>query len=189
MKIVFLDRDGVINKYPGDFKYVTKLEDFHILPEVGKAIKKLNTAGFEIFIASNQAGVSKGAYTQEILDLITQSMLQELKKDGANIKKVHYCTHKQEDNCLCRKPKTGLIDQAVKLLKKEGKTINFKESYFIGDTERDIVTGNSAGLKTILVLTGKERSSELTDWHAKPDFIALDLNEAADFIIKKGLIS
>lgn len=182
MKIVFLDRDGVINKYPGDFKYVTRLEDFCLLPGVGLAIKKLNDAGFEIFVASNQAGVSKGAYTQETLDLITKTMLNELKKSGANIKKVHYCTHKQEDNCLCRKPKTGLIDQAVKLLKEEGKNIDFNKSYFIGDTERDIITGKSAGLKTILVLTGKEKSSELSGWKVKPDIIALDLSQAVELI-------
>ncbi len=184
MKIIFLDRDGVINKYPGDFKYVTRLEDFHLLAGVGSAIKKLNAAGYEIFVASNQAGVSKGAYSQETLDLITQTMLKELKKEGANIKKVHYCTHKQEENCLCRKPKTGLVDQAVKLLKEEGKIIDLSRSYFIGDTERDIVTGKSAGLNTILVLTGKERSSELTGWTVKPDFISQDLNEAVEHIIK-----
>lgn len=183
MKAVFLDRDGVINKYPGDFQYVTSWQAFQFLPGVKPALKKLSAAGFEIFIISNQAGVSKGVYSQADLDLITSNMLKELDKEDINITAVYYCTHRSEDNCACRKPKTGLIDMAISKIKESGLDLDFGSSYFIGDTIRDIETGKSAGLKTILVFSGKEKPENRKDWQILPDLVARDLSEAVEKII------
>ena len=80
MKAVFLDRDGVINKYPGDFEYVKSWEEFQFLPDIKPALKKLNDNGFKIFVVSNQAGVSKGIFSQQSLNLISENMLKELRK-------------------------------------------------------------------------------------------------------------
>ena len=98
-KALFIDRDGVINKYPGDFEYVKSWEEFQFLPGIKPALKKLCDCGFKIFIISNQAGVSKGVYSQENLDLITQNMLKELSADKIQIDDVFYCIHRPEDNC------------------------------------------------------------------------------------------
>ena len=98
MKAVFLDRDGVINQYPGHFKYVTRWEDFHFLPGVASSLERLTAFGFKIFIISNQAGVGKGLYSKQTLDLITDSMLKGLGKD-VKIEGVFYCTHLPDDDC------------------------------------------------------------------------------------------
>lgn len=183
MRVVFLDRDGVINEYPGDFEYVKSWSEFHFLPEVKPALKRLDDRGFKIFIISNQAGVLKGIYPQKELDLITKNMLQELSKYGIDIAGVYYCIHRQEDNCACRKPKTGLVDMAITKLKEEGPKIELSKSYFIGDTIRDIETGKAAGLKTILVFSGKEKPENKNNWQIKPDFTARDLAGAVDLVL------
>jgi len=180
MKVVFLDRDGVINKYPGDKLYVTSVKRFYFLPGVKKAIAGLAKAGFRIFIASNQAGVGRGIYAKRTLEAITRKMLLEIEQAGGRIAKVYYCIHRKDAGCPCRKPKAGL-------LKKAAKEFNFslKRSYFIGDTIRDMLTANNAGGKSILVLSGKEKLSHRKNWEAQPDFIFKNLNAAADFLIKQ----
>lgn len=183
MKVVFLDRDGVINKYPGDSEYVKSWSEFHFLPKVKPALKKLNAKGFKIFIVSNQAGVSKGIYPKGNLDLITKNMLKELKDAHIDIAGVHYCIHRPEDNCACRKPKTGLIDTAIAKLKDAGEKIDYHDSYFIGDTIRDVETGKAAGLKTILVFSGKETPGNSNNWKTLPDFTAQDLSKAVEQLL------
>jgi len=183
IRVVFLDRDGVINKYPGDRQYVKSYAEFHFLPEVKSALKKLISSGFRLFVVSNQAGVSKGIYPQENLDDITDKMLNDLAGDGINISAVYYCTHRPEDNCDCRKPKIGLLEKAAVKLRQENLEIDFKESYFVGDSIRDIETGKSAHLKTILVFSGKEKPENKDNWQTVPDFSARDLSEAAELII------
>jgi histidinol-phosphate phosphatase family protein len=181
---VFMDRDGVINKYPGDKEYVKSWSEFHFLPRVKQALRKLNEEGFKVFIISNQAGVLKGVYSQESLDHITKNMLKELSGSGINISGVFYCIHRKEDNCSCRKPKTGLIDMAISKLKDEGFAIALTNSYFIGDTMIDIEAGKAVGLKTMLVFSGKEKPHNKNNWQIQPDFTTKNLAEAVEKIIK-----
>lgn len=178
MKAIFLDRDGVINKYPGDKKYVTSWKEFHFLPKAKSAIAKLCRKKFAMFIISNQAGVGKGIYSQEKLDLITKNMLEGIKKSGGKINAVYYCTHRKTVRCPCRKPKSGLIDIARKRF-----PITLSGSFFIGDTIRDVLTARAAGCKSVLVLSGKEKLSNRKKWKVKPDFIFRDLFSAAEFIL------
>jgi histidinol-phosphate phosphatase family protein len=185
MRAVFLDRDGVINRYPGDFLYVTSLEEFHILPGVGEAIKRLNDHGFLVFVISNQAGVAKGICSRQTLELITGNMLEAIRIKGGLIQGVYYCTHREEEHCSCRKPKAGLVHLAISQMKKENEDIELKSSYFIGDTIRDIETGHSVGLNTILVFSGKEKPANCDTWKLKPDFTAEDLTKAVDMILKR----
>jgi D-glycero-D-manno-heptose 1,7-bisphosphate phosphatase len=179
MKIVFLDRDGVINRYPGDRLYVTSLKGFKFLPRAKQAIALLAKKGYEIFVVSNQAGVGKGTYSQKTLDGITSRMLTDIQESGGRINKVYYCTHRKEVGCACRKPKPGL-------LKKAAREFNFslKGAYFIGDTIRDVLTAHAAGCKSILVLTGKEKLTNRKNWEVKPDFIFKDLLTAAKFLTR-----
>ncbi len=177
MKVIFLDRDGVINKYPGDRLYITSLRKFKFLPRAKQAIALLNRKGYSIFVASNQAGVAKGTYAQKTLDAITQYMLDEIRKAGANIDKVYYCVHRKDARCVCRKPKTGLLKKAAGEFK-----FSLKGAYFIGDTIRDVLTARNAGVKSILVLSGKEKLTNQENWEAKPDFVFKDLLAAAEFL-------
>lgn len=187
MKVVFLDRDGVINEYPGENEYVKSWREFHFIPRSKKALKILSDNGFKVFIISNQSGVSKGIYSKEKLDLITGNMLRSLRSRGIRITGVYYCTHSDKDNCSCRKPKRGLIDMAVSGLKEGCRNISLSRSYFIGDSIVDIKTGKSAGLKTILVFSGKEKPRAVKKLPISPDHTAKDLYGAVDLILKEKL--
>ena len=179
MRIIFIDRDGVINKYPGDGLYVTSLRKFRFLPRAKKAIALMSRAGCKIFVASNQAGVGKGIYAPSTLEAITAKMLEHIGQAGGKITKVYYCTHRKEAGCSCRKPRPGLFKQAAREFK-----VNLRKAYFVGDTLRDVLTAQAAGCKSILVLTGKEKLANQKNWIARPDFVFKDLWEAAKFLIK-----
>ena len=184
MKAVFLDRDGVINRYPGDADYVKSWAEFHFLAGAKPALKRLIEAGFRLFIISNQAGVSKGVYPREQLDLVTANMLEELKISGIGIVGVHYCIHRPEDNCPCRKPKSGLIENAVRDAAAQGEKIDLAQSFFIGDTTKDVEAGRCASLTTIMVFSGKEKPQNKNTWPVQPDFTAPDLAAAVDIVLK-----
>ncbi len=179
MKNIFLDRDGVINKYPGDRFYVTSLRKFRFLPRAKKAIALLSKKGYKIFVASNQAGVGRGIYAQSTLDAITAKMLKDIELLGGKITKAYYCTHRKEAKCSCRKPKPGMLRKAAKEFK-----FSLKRAYFVGDTMRDVFTAQAAGCKSVLVLTGKEKLANQKNWQAKPDFVFKDLLEVANFLIR-----
>jgi len=180
MKIIFLDRDGVINKFPGLGNYVTRVKDFHFIPGSLTAIRQLTGMGYAIFIVSNQAGVSRGVYSQKKLDQITKHMMTDVKKSGGKITKVFYCTHTQHHNCDCRKPKIGSIKEAMSLVNKTLK--HAQKSFFVGDTNTDIEAGNNAGCRTILVLSGKDNRRATRTWKVKPDFVAQNLLEAVKIV-------
>ncbi|MDP2653462.1 MAG: HAD-IIIA family hydrolase [Candidatus Omnitrophota bacterium] len=181
MKVVFLDRDGVINEFPGNGNYVTKVKDFRFIPGALKALRRLTDAGFMIFVVSNQAGVGKGVYSLNKLRRITENMLRDVRKAGGRIKKVYYCTHRSDQNCDCRKPRIGSIRKAMGLMSKSLRSA--QKAFFVGDTKVDILAGHNAGCTTIFVRSGrKEDQRNLRTWRVRPDFIARDLLEASDII-------
>lgn len=178
MKVIFLDRDGVVNKYPGDRNYVTSLKGFKLIPGSLPAIKKLTLAGYKIFVVSNQAGVAKGLYSKKTLDQMTRFMLRSVLRAGGKIARVLYCLHTEEENCPCRKPKDGLLRKAV-----GKKIVDRKDSYFIGDSLRDVKAGKKFGCKTVLVLSGREKLKNSPGWDVSPDFIAKSLSDASKNIL------
>lgn len=180
-KVVFIDRDGVINDDPiGD--YVKHWEDFKFLPGVLSALKKLVDARFRIVIISNQAGVGDGVYSEPALQDITQNMLTEMKKAGISIQGVYYCLHGKEANCNCRKPKTGLFEQAARDLKFEP-----SNTYFIGDKLTDVQAGKRFGLRTVFVLTGHGANDRnRLSSEDQPEAIFPSLSEAISYIIEMG---
>lgn len=177
MKVVFLDRDGVINEYPGHTKYVNNWQEFKFIPGSVEAMKKLNTCGFKLCIASNQGGISKGLFTKQDLDEIDKNMLKEFKARGAKVEGIYYCTHLKSDNCDCRKPKTGLLKQAVANL-----GLKAESYFFVGDSFMDMEAARCFGAKSILVLSGKEEISNRDQWKFEPDHVFNDLKSAADYI-------
>ncbi|HOY10535.1 MAG TPA: HAD family hydrolase, partial [Candidatus Omnitrophota bacterium] len=180
LKIVFLDRDGVINVFPGHGKYVTKVKDFHFLPRALDAMKLLSDAGYTIFVVSNQAGVGRGVFSQDKLNRITRKMMAGVEKAGARIKKVYYCTHRPDAGCSCRKPDIGSVRRALKSVEKT--LDSARKTYFVGDTKQDIETGYNAGCKTVFVLSGRENRRYMNGWIVKPDYIVKDLYDAAKII-------
>jgi len=177
MKVAFLDRDGVINEYPGDRKYVRNWSEFKLIPGSIEGIRKLSQAGFKLFVVSNQAGISKGLYSQKDIDDIDRRLNRIVKKEGGLISGIYYCTHTSEDNCTCRKPKTGLLEKAVREL-----GVKPKVSFFVGDTFMDMQAGRDFGSKTVLVLSGKEKITNRGSWEFEPDYIFDNLLVAAHYL-------
>ena len=180
MKVVFLDRDGVINEFPGNGNYVTKVKEFHFIPGALDAIKILTDLGYKIFVISNQAGVGKGIYSRDKLKRITRHMLRHVERNNGKIRKVFYCTHRSDEGCDCRKPEIGLVRKALQSL---NKTIRHaQKAYFVGDTSVDIKAGHNAGCKTIFALSGREDRRYMRKWDVRPDYIVKDLQEAVEII-------
>lgn len=187
--VAFLDRDGVINAFPGQHRYVCGLKDFHMLPGAAEGVRRLNRGGFRVVVISNQAGVSKGLYSRQTLDELTRVMLDRLGKKGAFVDGVYYCIHRSEANCRCRKPATGLIRRAVLELRGKGFSPDLSRSVFIGDSMIDMNTARAAKLVSILVFSGRETPENSSQWEAVPDYTAGNLKEAAAIacsLIRKG---
>ncbi len=183
MKAIFIDRDGVINKDPcgwTKYNYVIDWKDFHLLPGALEALRLLNKNDVKVIVVSNQAGVSKGYFSKEKLDEINAKMLDVVNKNGGRIEEVFYCIHKDEDNCNCRKPKTGLLETAARKY-----NIKPKNSYFIGDSEADVVAGNTIGCKTIFVLSGKTSFKDMKKWNTRPDYTFENLLKATQWLLNK----
>ncbi len=169
-RIVFLDRDGVINRLlPND--YVKTWDEFVFIPDCFSAICLLNEHGYDVIVVSNQAGVSKGLYTASDLYKIDQNMKSEMEAQGAHVMQTYYCIHTDRDCCLCRKPKSGLFIQAGLDF-----DINFSESWIIGDAERDILAGKTMGCHSILIT---KRSSCVT----QADYIRETIFDAVNVIV------
>ncbi|RYZ95776.1 MAG: HAD family hydrolase, partial [Sphingobacteriaceae bacterium] len=139
-KAVFLDRDGVLNREMGD--YVCKLEDFHVLDNF-EALKTLQDKGYLLIVATNQGGLAKGWYTEEILGQMHQHLRDVYHAHGVNFTDFYYCPHHPEftGDCDCRKPKPGLLLRGI-----EKYNIDPAQSYFIGDRDRDVEAGTLAGV-------------------------------------------
>ncbi len=180
MKVVFLDRDGVINRFPGKGVYVTRKEDFKILPKSAEAIGLLTKAGFQIYVVSNQGCVSRKMITEKELWSMTRDMLAEVGRAGGKIDEVFYCIHQTSDACDCKKPKTALFEKAL-----GGKSARAGYVYLVGDSEEDMQAGKSLGCRTVLVLSGRLAKEEAGSLAAKPDAIKQDLWEAANWIIQE----
>lgn len=145
-KVVFLDRDGVINYKPPRGEYILKPEQFKLLPQVKEALKWLSGRGYEIYIISNQAGIGRGLMTEDDLFMIHKKMEEELRQAGVNIQGIYHCPHRADEGCFCRKPSPGMLHQAA-----IEHQINLDNATFIGDDPRDKQAGDAAGCKTILM--------------------------------------
>ena len=143
---LFLDRDGVIN-VKLDGQYVRSTNEFEFMIGAEMAISKLSKIFNRILIVTNQQGIAKGNMSDKDLDILHKYMLLELKKNGGVIDKIYYCPHLAVESCSCRKPKPGMIQQAII----DFPEIKVAESYLIGDSDTDITAGNKMGLITVKV--------------------------------------
>jgi D-glycero-D-manno-heptose 1,7-bisphosphate phosphatase len=175
-KVVLMDRDGVINYDRRD--YVRSVEQFRLIHGTQRALRMLTRCGYQVHVVSNQSAVGRGLMTQEALDEITRQMIARVEKAGGRIESVTYCTHTPDDNCGCRKPKTGLIDAVV-----EKYGFDPQRAWLVGDTLTDIVAGNTAGCRTILVARELPLTKFRTGDQSVPDFITTDLYTAVTSII------
>jgi len=179
LKVVFLDRDGVINRDSPD--YIRSWSEFEFLPGSLRALKRLTQKGFSIIVITNQSAVNRGMMSLKDLDFIHTQMQSIVAANGGKISDIFFCPHTPDDHCGCRKPKPGLIHQAQRRY-----TFDLKSAYMVGDSAKDIECAQNAGCGcAILVRTGNSAESEtiLTQKNIAPDYVAADLDDAANWII------
>ena len=145
-KYIFLDRDGTTNVRPKKAEYIVKPEDFIWLDGAKTAIKKLNDAGYFVILISNQAGIARGAMTNDDFYKVQKKLSEDLKNIGAHIDAVYFCPHGWDENCDCRKPKPGMLYKAQK-----DYSIDLTKCVMIGDDDRDIETASNADMRGIKV--------------------------------------
>jgi histidinol-phosphate phosphatase family protein len=148
-RVVFLDRDGVINKkLEGD--YVKFYDEFTFLPGVIETIRKIKQKGLMVIIITNQSGIGRGIMSEDDLTKVHEQMLDDLEKEGVTIDAIYHCPHSPDNGCDCRKPKDGLFKQALMDF-----NIDLKNSWMIGDEQKDVEAGEKAGCKTYLLSKGE----------------------------------
>lgn len=150
MKLIILDRDGVINHDSDSF--IKSPEEFVPLPGSLEAIARLNQAGYRVVVATNQSGVGRGFFSMATLNTIHQKMHTSAQQVGADIDAVFFCPHTQDDNCDCRKPKSGML---VEIAKRFDINLRQESVVVVGDSLRDLQAGFGLGCRPYLVLTGK----------------------------------
>ena len=169
-KAIFLDRDGTINI---DYGYVSEISKFNFIDGAVEGLKILNDLGFLLIVISNQSGIGRGYFPEEKLIKLNDYMVSELKKKGVNIAKFYYCSHVDEDNCECRKPKLKLFYDAIKEF-----DIDVNNSYAIGDKERDLSICDKENVIGIL-LTNEKNDKYICK---------KDLLEASKYIKKRSKV-
>ncbi|MFM9270346.1 D-glycero-beta-D-manno-heptose 1,7-bisphosphate 7-phosphatase [Halomonas elongata] len=148
-KLVILDRDGVINQDSDN--YVKSLDEWIAYPTAIEAIARLHRAGWRVAVATNQSGIARGYYDENVLADMHRYLRSLVHAAGGELAHIAYCPHGPDDDCQCRKPLPGMlheIRQALNLPSLEG-------SWMVGDSLRDIQAGEAAGCRQALVLTGK----------------------------------
>ena len=175
---VFLDRDGTIAEH---VHYMRRPEEFRLLPGAGEAIARLNAAGNQIVVVTNQSGIARGYLTEAALGRIHLAMRRELARFGAWVDAVYHCAHHPDDGCACRKPRPGMLLRAAEEL-----SLPLGRCVMVGDQPLDVLAGKAAGIRTVLVRTGAQPAAGETAAPAvQPDFEAGTLMEAVDWILAR----
>ncbi|MGD0465272.1 MAG: D-glycero-beta-D-manno-heptose 1,7-bisphosphate 7-phosphatase [Gammaproteobacteria bacterium] len=185
-KLIILDRDGVINWETGIDSRVTSPEEWKEIPGSLEAIVKLKKAGFTVCVATNQSIVSKGIITINTLNAIHNKMQQALQTLGGLIDQIFVCPHKTSDNCLCRKPKPGMLLAAAKAYNVDYAN---QQVPFVGDSDVDILAARAGGLVPVLVKTGKGHTmlDQVNSMSIKNLLVFDDLSAFADYWIMRSV--
>jgi D-glycero-D-manno-heptose 1,7-bisphosphate phosphatase len=152
MQLVILDRDGVINEDSDD--YIKSPEEWQPIPGSLAAIARLHRAGWRVIVATNQSGVARGLFSIDTLMRIHEKMYRAVSDAGGLIDAVFFCPHHPDDNCLCRKPRPGLLFDIASRLR-----IDLSGVPLVGDSLRDLEAARAAGATPLLVRTGKGTST------------------------------
>jgi len=180
-----LDRDGVLNDLVIDPEQGTidspmVPAQVRMVPGAADAVAKLNKAGFGVAIVTNQPAAAKGKTTRKNLEAVHQAVLDEIAKAGGTILSSHLCFHRAEDHCACRKPRTGLLEEAFR----KNPAYSRGNSWMIGDGLSDIQAGQSFGIKIVFLASHKcDTCQKALDDDLRPTLWADDLRSAVDQIV------
>ena len=182
---VFIDRDGTLTEEVG---YVNHPSRLRLLPRAAQAIRRLNEAGVAAVLATNQAGIARGYFSQDVLHAVNDALVSQLKDAGAHLDGIYVCSHHPHEgqppfraDCDCRKPKPGLLVRAAAEL-----GLDLRASTMVGDKPSDLVPARAVGARGVLVLTGYGRGEweyRRADFPFAPDFVAEDLLDAVEWVL------
>jgi D-glycero-D-manno-heptose 1,7-bisphosphate phosphatase len=193
---IFFDRDGTLNT---EVDYLTRPEELELLPNAVRAIREANTFGVRVFVITNQSGIARGLFTEADLEKVHDRLTGMLAEQGARIDRIYSCPHHPSYGnppyrtaCTCRKPNTGMLEQAAREF-----GVELHKSFVVGDRCIDVQAGNRAGCGTILVRTGygeteMEECKKETITHIAPDvygawiYIKQQLNNRLSRQLRKG---
>lgn len=187
-RAVFIDRDGTISEEVG---YINHLSRFRLFSYAAAAIKHLNENGWLAIVITNQAGVARGYFSEDMIQIVHNAMTKEIEQADARIDAVYYCAHHPSVGeppyrfaCDCRKPKPGLIARAIADF-----DIDPGESWMVGDRYSDVELARNAGVRSMFVMSGYGRGEwehQRTGWQTQPDLVAQNLLEAVHLIVAQN---
>jgi D-glycero-D-manno-heptose 1,7-bisphosphate phosphatase len=187
-RAVFIDRDGTISEEVG---YINHPSRFRVFPYTAAAIKHLKEHDWLAIVVTNQAGVARGYFTEAMIKTVHSEMNRVIEQQGARLDAVYYCAHHPSVgdppyrfDCDCRKPKPGLIMQAVKDF-----DIDLSASWMVGDRYSDVELAKNAGVHSMFVLSGYGRGEwehQRPNWKEQPEQVAEDLLAAVQIIVGNG---
>lgn len=185
-RAVFIDRDGTISEEVGYVNHVTR---YRVFPFAAEAVRVLHEAGWLAILVTNQAGVARGYFKEELVGEVHGLLARELEREGARLDAVYYCPHHPSvgeppyrQDCDCRKPRPGLIHRAASEF-----GLDLSACWMVGDRYGDTELARNAGVRSALVLTGYGRGElehQSHTWRHRPDLVAENLLEAAKEIVK-----
>lgn len=184
-RAVFMDRDGTISEEVG---YVNHVSRYRVFPFAAEAVRALNEAGWLAVLVTNQAGVARGYFREELIGEVHKVLASELERGGARLDAVYYCPHHPSVgeppyrfDCDCRKPRPGLLLRAAEEL-----GLDLSRCWMVGDRYSDTELARNAGARSALVLTGYGRGElehQSHAWPRRPDLVAENLLEAVNSIV------
>jgi D-glycero-D-manno-heptose 1,7-bisphosphate phosphatase len=177
MKLVILDRDGVIN-HDSD-SYIKGPDEWRPIPGSLEAITRLNQAGYHVVLATNQSGVGRGLFEVSTLNAIHDKMHRALSQIGGRIDAIFFCPHAQDADCSCRKPRSGLFEEIAKRF-----NVDLKGVPAVGDSLRDLTASAAVGASPILVLTGKGEKTRAEGNLPEGTQVFANLSEAVQSIVR-----
>jgi len=174
-KVIFLDRDGVINV---DHGYVYEIAKWNFTDRAPEALKKFQSAGYKLAVVTGQSGIARGYYEVADMERLHEYMVELLSADNVQINAIAFCPHGPDDGCACRKPKTGMRDNIAGQLGE----IDYANSWMIGDKLDDVGMGKNMGTKTALVRSRYWEDSDLSDKN-RPDQVVDSLFELSEKVV------
>jgi D-glycero-D-manno-heptose 1,7-bisphosphate phosphatase len=178
MKLAILDRDGVIN-YDSE-QYIKSPSEWRPIPGSIEAIARLNQHGYRIAVATNQSGIGRGLFDMATLNAINDKMMEMVFRQGGRIDALFFCPHTAAEECSCRKPRTGMLEEIAARFHTELKGVPA-----IGDSLKDLQAAEAVGAQPILVLTGKGPKTKTDGGLPKKTLVFEDLGAASRHLIEQ----
>ncbi len=180
MKLIVLDRDGVIN-YDSDL-YIKSPAEWRPIPGSIEAIARLNQHGYRVVVATNQSGIGRGLFDMATLNLINDKMMEMVFRQGGRIDALFFCPHTATEQCACRKPRTGMLEEIAARFHADMKGVPV-----VGDSLKELQAADAVGAQPVLVLTGKGKKTQSEGDLPRKTIVYEDLADAVRHLVAPAI--